>query len=130
MPAAANLSLATNIGGSSRFCRAHSAIRDCFGTNFALPRERMALPPQAKAAIIEMLPDPALFRMNLRHRVAGLGNLGKPRLTAIAHWQGGPVAREAKRLTLSAAGWAHSSLKGPYYSTILVQAFCSRMTVC
>jgi len=68
-----------------------------------------------------MLPDPKL-NYDLHHRVAGLGNLGKPRFTAIAQWQGGPVAREVKAVTLSAAAWAVSSTEGPFYEKILAGA--------
>jgi len=89
-----------------------------------LPRERAALPPAAKAVILGMMPDRKLA-YDLHHRVAGLGNLGKPRYTAIAQWHGGPVAREAKALTLSAAAWAQSSLHGPFYANILAGAIRS-----
>jgi uncharacterized protein (DUF2252 family) len=39
------------------------------------------------------------------HRRAGLGSLGRQRFTALAHWRGGMVAREAKPLTTSAWWW-------------------------
>jgi hypothetical protein len=55
----------------------------------------------------------------VHHRIAGLGNLGKARYTAIAEWHGGPVSREVKAVTLSAAGWASTSSKGPFYAAIL-----------
>jgi hypothetical protein len=86
-----------------------------------IPKERDPLPPQAKAAIEEVMPSRRI-PFELHHRVAGLGNLGKPRYTAIALWQGGPVAREAKALTLSAAAWAQSSVDGPFYGKILAGA--------
>jgi hypothetical protein len=89
-----------------------------------LPLEKSPLPPLAKASIIAMLPDPSLA-FELRHRIAGLGNLGKPRYTAIANWLGGPVAREAKAVTLSAAGWAQSKSDGPYYAQIIASAIRS-----
>jgi hypothetical protein len=38
-------------------------------------------------------------------REAGLGSLGQERLVAIAHWNGGLVAREAKALVPSACAW-------------------------
>jgi hypothetical protein len=87
----------------------------------ALPLERSTLPAQAKAAIVSMLPDPGL-EFKVHHRVAGLGNLGKPRYTAIAEWNGGPVAREAKAITVSAAGWAARKADGPYYAEILAKS--------
>jgi hypothetical protein len=83
-----------------------------------LPKERAVLPTEAKKVIIDMMPDGDIpFR--LHHRVAGLGNLGKPRYTAIAEWHGGPVAREAKALTISAAAWASGNMHGPFYADIL-----------
>ena len=42
------------------------------------------------------------------HRRAGLGSLGRPRWTVIAHWHGGLTAREAKPLLPSAWEWAHN----------------------
>jgi len=88
------------------------------------PRERQPLPPQARAAIEDVLPERHVT-YELRHRLAGLGNLGKPRYTAIAEWQGGPVAREAKVLTRSAAAWAQSKMDGPFYRNILANAIRS-----
>jgi hypothetical protein len=87
----------------------------------ALPRERGALPQEAMTAILEMFPD-AHLAYELRHRQAGLGSLGKPRFTAIAQWMGGPIAREAKALTLSAAAWAQSETSGPFYGQILANS--------
>jgi hypothetical protein len=89
-----------------------------------LPRERKPLPPEARAMIEDVLPERRVT-FELRHRLAGLGNLGKPRFMAIAQWQGGPVAREAKALTVSAAGWAMSNMNGPYYGNILANAIRS-----
>jgi hypothetical protein len=89
-----------------------------------LPRERIALSAEAKAMIVDVLPDQKL-PFELRHRIAGLGNLGKPRFTALAQWEGGPIAREAKALTMSAAAWAQSSMNGPFYSNVLAGAIRS-----
>jgi hypothetical protein len=89
-----------------------------------LPRERTPLPVAAKQAMLLILPTDRLA-YQLHHRQAGLGNLGKPRFTAIADWQGGPVAREAKALTLSAAAWAQSQPTGPHYAQILRSAIRS-----
>ncbi|MBC7933192.1 MAG: DUF2252 family protein [Rubrivivax sp.] len=38
-------------------------------------------------------------------RVAGVGSLGRPRFVAIAEWNGGRIAREAKALVPSACVW-------------------------
>jgi hypothetical protein len=89
-----------------------------------LPRDKSPLPKAAKAAIVQVLPDRRI-PFKVRHRIAGLGNLGKPRYTAIAHWNGGPLAREVKALTLSAAGWATSDSKGPFYENIISRAIRS-----
>jgi uncharacterized protein (DUF2252 family) len=40
------------------------------------------------------------------HRLAGIGSLGRERITAIGSWRGGKVAREAKALAPSAFMWA------------------------
>ncbi len=90
----------------------------------ALPRERGRVPRAAKLALIEMLPTGNLAG-DIRHRLAGLGNLGKARFTALAQWQGGPVAREAKVLTISAAAWAQNDPRGPFYEKILAKAIRS-----
>jgi hypothetical protein len=46
------------------------------------------------------------------HRQGGVGSLGRLRYTAIAEWQGAPVAREAKALTISAWQWRSSYWSG------------------
>src|SRR5262249_28567302 len=40
-------------------------------------------------------------------------------------WSGGPVAREAKALTRSAAAWARGNRHGPFYGRILAGAIRS-----
>jgi hypothetical protein len=42
-------------------------------------------------------------------RAAGTGSLGHPRFVAIADWEGGKIALEAKILTLSACVWAEKA---------------------
>jgi hypothetical protein len=71
---------------------------DGFGPATAAERARYA--PAARAA----LPSPH-SDVRLIHRVAGMGSLGRPRVVALATWQGGPVAREAKALVASACDW-------------------------
>ncbi|HEY6470092.1 MAG TPA: DUF2252 family protein, partial [Candidatus Dormibacteraeota bacterium] len=46
-------------------------------------------------------------------RRAGLGSLGHPRVVAIAEHRGGLIAREAKALVGSAAGWAEDPKSDP-----------------
>jgi hypothetical protein len=89
-----------------------------------LPRERDSLPAEARGMIEDVMPQRPID-FELHHRVAGLGNLGKARFTAIAQWRGGPVAREAKALTISAAAWAQSTMDGPFYDRILASAIRS-----
>jgi hypothetical protein len=61
--------------------------------------------PAARAVLQRALP-PGAHAGFIRSRVAGLGSLGRPRFVAIAEWQGGLVAREAKAFAPSAVVWA------------------------
>ncbi|HKC01564.1 MAG TPA: DUF2252 family protein [Terriglobales bacterium] len=69
-----------------------------------LPTVRGEIPESAKEAIEHLLPERGM-RYRLARRRAGLGSLGRVRLVAIADWNGGRVAREAKALTASALQW-------------------------
>jgi hypothetical protein len=62
---------------------------------------RGEIPESAREALEHMLPAPGM-RYRLIRRRAGLGSLGRTRLVAIADWNGGRVAREAKALLPSA----------------------------
>lgn len=66
-----------------------------------LPLVKGPIPQQARKAIEELMPEPGLSG-RLRHRVSGIGSLGRPRYVALAEWQGGFIAREAKTLAPSA----------------------------
>ena len=73
------------------------------------------LPPQtgpvlesALVVLEDSLPTVSM-RYEFKHRVAGLGNLGKPRYVALAEWNGGRIARETKALVPSASVWAKDS---------------------
>lgn len=82
-----------------------------------------ALPENAENGIRQLLPLPDL-EYRIAHRIAGLGSLGRPRLVALANWQGGRIAREAKALALSACSWAEGE-RGPnrsYQQTLLEAA--------
>jgi len=88
-----------------------------------LPPWRGAAPVSAVAALRHLLPA-ADLPCRLVHRVAGLGSLGRQRIVALAEWEGGQIAREAKTLTTSAAAWAGEQT-GPgeiYYQTLLHRA--------
>jgi Uncharacterized protein conserved in bacteria (DUF2252) len=62
------------------------------------------LPPPARQALEETLPDKKMDYKVVR-REAGLGSLGQQRFVAIADWQGGCIAREAKAMVPSACLW-------------------------
>jgi hypothetical protein len=82
----------------------------------ALPTAAAAdYPADAVGAVVGAVPgpppaDPAAA--DLRTRRAGLGSLGRPRLVALARWDGGLVAREVKALVSSAWDWA-TAVAGP-----------------
>jgi hypothetical protein len=88
-----------------------------------LPDWKGEVPPRAAKALASLLPRPDLPR-RVVHRVAGLGSLGRQRFVAIADWQGGRIAREAKALAPSAALWAHGGEGSPkvLYQTLLDQS--------
>ncbi|PWU18083.1 MAG: hypothetical protein C5B50_09935 [Verrucomicrobia bacterium] len=87
-----------------------------------LPSVRTAVPPAIKSILREALPEKNLaFR--IVHRQAGLGSLGRRRFTALAFWDGGWIAREAKELRASAWLWpASSSEKSILYQKAIKQA--------
>jgi hypothetical protein len=70
----------------------------------ALPIPHRPMPPGARRTLERTLPGPHLdYRVVTRE--AGLGSLGQQRFVAIAHWNGGLIAREAKALVPSACVW-------------------------
>ncbi|MGH9730504.1 MAG: DUF2252 family protein [Candidatus Acidiferrales bacterium] len=70
----------------------------------ALPVVKEGLPHDAKKILRKMLPDPDLDYKIVR-RKAGMGSLGQQRFVAIADWEGGFIAREAKAMAPSACVW-------------------------
>ena len=92
----------------------------------ALPAIRGDVPVSATEAIEHLLPARDL-PYRLVHRIAGLGSLGHSRFVAIAEWNGGKIAREAKALVSSACYWAHEH-NGP--PEILYQAIVSHAVRC
>ena len=76
-----------------------------WGKMNALPSVRGEVPKSARKALEDLLPAPGLV-YRVAHRVAGLGSLGRERYVALADWEGGRVAREAKALLPSACVWA------------------------
>ncbi len=63
------------------------------------------VPAEAAAILQAAIPKPASEWVTV-HRTAGLGSLGRQRYTAMAIVHGGKVAREIKRLVVSACLWA------------------------
>jgi hypothetical protein len=92
----------------------------------ALPTLKEPVPISAIDAIEHMMPTRDL-PYRVAHRVAGLGSLGHARYVALADWNGGKIAREAKALVSSACYWAKDH-QGP--PEILYQAIISRAVRC
>ena len=72
----------------------------------ALRKPAYPVSPKLKQAIVSLMP-PDAERFSYRHRVAGLGSLGRPRVVALGSYYGSLVVREAKALAPSAAYWAN-----------------------
>jgi uncharacterized protein DUF2252 len=69
-----------------------------------LPVVHRGLPRGAMRALRQTLPDPHLDYKVVR-REAGMGSLGQQRFVAIADWEGGHIAREAKAMLPSSCVW-------------------------
>jgi len=105
---------------------ADAASRDpvVFWTRLEALRSARPAAASAAVAILERaLPAPGLA-YRLHRRRSGLGSLGRPRILALADWNGGHVAREAKPILQSAATLgAQSSTPGEVlYQDIVNQA--------
>jgi hypothetical protein len=74
-----------------------------------LPTVRHPLASDLKHALQKTLPDPKMDYKVVR-RQAGLGSLGQKRFVAIARWQGGFIAREAKSMLPSACSWLNDRI--------------------
>jgi uncharacterized protein (DUF2252 family) len=88
----------------------------------ALEREPARLAAAERRLLQGAMPERRLpFRV--LHRQAGMGSLGRQRFTALAHWRGGTIAREAKALTTSAWWWFRDARAEPVqYSRIISRA--------
>ncbi|MBY0297200.1 MAG: DUF2252 domain-containing protein [Methylobacterium sp.] len=91
----------------------HVWLRDLATANGAEAREHWRKLLQQKAVEPDRVPEPALTllreslpkgarEIRFFRRQAGVGSLGRPRFAAVAEWQGGLVAREAKAALPSA----------------------------
>jgi hypothetical protein len=87
----------------------------------ALPDWKKRVPKSAIIALERAMP---VSKYRLVHRMAGIGSLGRERYAAIADFQGGKIAREAKALTASAYNWATGAeeANGILYQKILDHA--------
>jgi uncharacterized protein (DUF2252 family) len=85
------------------------------------------LPRQAKKALEKTLPDKNIDYKVVR-REAGMGSLGQRRFVAIADWQGGCMAREAKATVPSACVWLNGKVSHgqSYYEKAMRGAVRSR----
>jgi hypothetical protein len=88
-----------------------------------LPAVPRPLPRDAKRALVKTLPTTKMEYKVVR-RAAGLGSLGQQRFVAIAEWNGGHIAREAKALVPSACAWlrGHSGNRQLYYQQAIESA--------
>ena len=88
-----------------------------------LPAVRQPLAKDLKRALEKTLPESGIEYKAVR-RQAGLGSLGQERFVAIAKWQGGCIAREAKLMVPSACSWLNSKVeKGqPWYEKAISSA--------
>jgi hypothetical protein len=85
-----------------------------------LPVLQRRIPEGARKALRQLLPEPDL-RFRIVRRVAGLGSLGRHRFVALANWNGGEIAREAKALAPSACclALAKTARAKIYYQAII-----------
>ena len=81
------------------------------------------VPESAVRALDGLLPGKGLA-VRYAHRTSGAGSLGRQRFVAVADWQGGNVAREAKAAARSAFLWSHRGDAEPraIYREILSKA--------
>jgi hypothetical protein len=99
---------------------------DFWGKLNRLPVVTRPLRSDVKRALEKTLPDPKM-EYKLVRRQAGLGSLGQQRFVAIANWQGGSIAREAKAVLPSACTWLAGKLGNgqSYYQQAISSAIRS-----
>ena len=73
-----------------------------------LPEMKGRKPKTAIRLLMGLLPH-GVESLRVVHRIAGLGSLGRRRLTAIGQFEGGFIAREVKQLAPPASWWAKLS---------------------
>jgi hypothetical protein len=92
-----------------------------------LPVVHHGLPRSAKRVLGKSLPNPNPDYKVVR-REAGMGSLGQQRFVAIASWEGGHIAREAKAMVPSACVWldGHIGYRQSFYQKAIQSAVRSR----
>lgn len=100
--------------------------KDFWETLNRLPGVSGRLPRNLKAALEKSFPPRVDYK--LVRRKAGMGSLGQPRFVAIAEWEGGCIAREAKALVPSSSMWVAGRTGGGqgYYQAAITGAVRSR----
>jgi hypothetical protein len=85
-----------------------------FWQRFEAKTEGLAhdLPDGLRRAFVKLLPDDAKPSYRVVKTPKGLGSLGRRRYLAVAPWQGGWIAREAKDVVPSACLWAAGKRTG------------------
>lgn len=91
-----------------------------------LPKSRMTIPRAPVRLLGDTMPSGSLA-MTVRPRTAGLGSLGRLRVVAIAEWQGGLVAREAKAVAPSAYYWTNAPTGKPRIWSAEIQSRAVRV---
>ena len=88
-----------------------------------LPAVRQPIAKDLKRALEKTLPE-AVTEYKVVRRQAGLGSLGQERFVAIASWQGGCIAREAKLMVPSACAWLNDNVEHgqPFYEKAISSA--------
>jgi hypothetical protein len=92
-------------------------------------RKAGKIPGTARAALMASLPKGA-GDIQMSPQRAGVGSLGKPRFVVLAHLLGGPVLREIKALTPSAAAWASGSRRARSFIDRLLGLMITAGTRC
>jgi hypothetical protein len=96
---------------------------DFWGKLNRRPSANGEMPGDAKRILKGTLPhDIRNYKFVLRK--AGLGSLGQQRFVAIAEWEGGCIAREAKAIVPSSCAWLneHAGDGNPYYQRAIASA--------
>lgn len=74
---------------------------------------RARVPDAVKAVLMRQMPEQGL-KCDFGSRTAGEGSLGRQRFVALADWNGGRIAREAKIIVPSACRWVDGEAKAKH----------------